>query len=64
MSRPDRTVTQAHVLVVSEKLSEKEMELTLRERLKDMEIESLEVERVGETFPEGDKKQVGIDFDY
>lgn len=54
-NRPDRVVTRAHVVVVSEKLSKRDMEIDLAERLKDYEIDSISVERAGETFPDDDK---------
>jgi hypothetical protein len=42
----DRTVTQAHIVVLSEELSEDALQLELAERLKGLEIEKLEIERV------------------
>lgn len=50
--RPDRVVTRAHVVVTREDMSKRDMEIALAERLKGYEIDSLEVETVGETYPE------------
>lgn len=51
MNTPDRDITRAHITVVSETLSEREMEIDLAVKLKDYEIDSIRVERAGETSP-------------
>lgn len=57
-TRPDRTVTEAHVVVISEDLNVGELKVALAERLKGLEIEIKEVRRVEMTYPEedGEKK--------
>lgn len=49
--RPDRTLTTAHITVSAKKrISEKAFEVELRERLRGLEVEKLEVERAENTY--------------
>lgn len=55
--RPDRTVTTAHITVSAKKrISEKAFEVELRERLRGLDVEKLEVERAGNTYEDASDK--------